>query len=273
MSGLEQFSLENKVVIITGATGVLGEALSLSVAQAGARVVILGRNKERAEERVKAIKEAGGEAIAILGDVLDEGKMLAAREEILDTWGTIDGLVNGAGGNMPGATISAEQNLFDLSVEDTRKVVDLNLFGTLIPTNVFGRVMAEKGKGSVVNISSLTAQRPLTKVLGYTLAKKAVEAYTQWMAVELGLRYGGGVRMNAIAPGVFLTEQNRTLLLNEDGSHTDRAKKFIEHTPYHRFGAPEELTGALIYLLSDASGFVSGETILIDGGFNAFSGV
>jgi NAD(P)-dependent dehydrogenase (short-subunit alcohol dehydrogenase family) len=273
MSSLDQFSLRGKVVVITGATGILGEALSLAVAEAGAKVAILGRDASRAAERVAAIKAAGGEAIAVLADVLDKDKMQAACDEILTTWGTVDGLVNAAGGNMPGATVGPDQDLFDFSLEDTRRAVDLNLFGTVIPTTIFGRVMAEKGKGSIVNISSLTAQRPLTRVLGYTMAKKAVEAYTQWMAVELGLRYGGGIRMNAIAPGVFLTEQNRNLLLQPDGSHTDRARKFINHTPFQRFGEPEELTGTLIYLLSDASRFVTGETVLVDGGFNAFSGV
>lgn len=273
MSALDQFSLHGKVIVITGATGVLGEALSLAVAEAGAKVAILGRDAGRAAERVAAIEEIGGEALSVLADVLDKDQMQAACDHIVTTWGTIDGLVNGAGGNMPGATIGPDQDVFDVSIEDTRRAVDLNLFGTVIPTTVFGRVMAEKGKGSIVNVSSLTAQRPLTRVLGYTMAKKAVEAYTQWMAVELGLRYGGGLRMNAIAPGVFLTEQNRALLVAPDGTHTDRARKFIAHTPYQRFGVPEELTGTLIYLLSDASRFVSGETILVDGGFNAYSGV
>ncbi|MFD3002399.1 SDR family oxidoreductase [Pontibacter toksunensis] len=273
MSGLEQFSLAGKVIVMTGATGILGEAMSLAIGKAGAKVAILGRNQERADERVAAIREADGEAMAVLGDVLDEKQMQAAKEEILKAWGTIDGLVNAAGGNIPGATVMPDQNLFDTRVEDTKKAVDLNLFGTIIPTQIFGRVIAEKGKGSIVNISSLTAQRPLTRVLGYTIAKKAVEAYTQWMAVELAQRYGDGVRVNAIAPGVFLTEQNRTLLLNSDGSYTDRAQKFINNTPFRRLGDPEELTGTLIYLLSDASKFVSGETLLVDGGFNAFSGV
>jgi NAD(P)-dependent dehydrogenase (short-subunit alcohol dehydrogenase family) len=189
------------------------------------------------------------------------------------TWGRIDGLVNAAGGNMPGATVGPTQDLFDVNIADTRQAVDLNLFGTVIPTTVFGRVMAEQGRGSIVNISSLTAQRPLTRVLGYTLAKKSIEAYTQWMAVELGQRYGGGLRMNAIAPGVFLTEQNRPLMLEADGTLTDRARKFIANTPFQRFGEAEELTGTLIYLLSDASKFVTGETVLVDGGFNAYSGV
>lgn len=272
-SALDQFSLRGKVIVITGATGVLGEAMSLAVAEAGAKVVILGRDAGRAAERVAAITAAGGEAMSVLADVLDKDRMQAACDEILSAWGTIDGLVNAAGGNMPGATVGPDQNLFDFSIEDTRRAVDLNLFGTVIPTTVFGRVMAAQGKGSIVNVSSLTAQRPLTRVLGYTMAKKAVEAYTQWMAVELGLRYGGGIRVNAMAPGVFLTDQNRALLVQPDGSHTDRARKFIAHTPFQRFGEAEELTGTLIYLLSDASRFVSGETILVDGGFNAYSGV
>ncbi|MGV3541192.1 MAG: SDR family oxidoreductase [Rufibacter sp.] len=273
MNGLKQFSLEGKVIAITGATGILGAALSLAVARAGAKVVILGRNQERANERVRAIKDTGGEAIAILADVLDEAQMESAKEQILSAWGTIDGLVNGAGGNMPGATVSPEQDVFSFSIEDTRKAVDLNLFGTVIPTKIFGKVMAEKGKGTIVNISSLAAQRPLTRVLGYSMAKTAIESFTKWMAVELGQRYAGKLRVNALAPGVFLTEQNRTLLVKEDGNPTDRAAKFIANTPYGRFGNPEELTGTLIYLLSDASGFVNGETILVDGGFNAFSGV
>lgn len=273
MSALNQFSLHGKVIVITGATGVLGEALSLAVAEAGARVAILGRDAGRAAERVAAIEAVGGEALSVLADVLDKGQMQAACDEIMQAWGRIDGLVNAAGGNLPGATIGPDQDVFDLSIEDTRRAVDLNLFGTVIPTTVFGRVMAEQGKGSIVNVSSLTAQRPLTRVLGYTMAKKAVEAYTQWMAVELGLRYGGALRMNAIAPGVFLTEQNRALLVQPDGSPTDRARKFIAATPYQRFGQPEELTGTLIYLLSDASRFVTGETVMVDGGFNAYSGV
>jgi NAD(P)-dependent dehydrogenase (short-subunit alcohol dehydrogenase family) len=181
--------------------------------------------------------------------------------------------VNAAGGNIPGATISPDQNIFDIDVADTQKAVELNLFGTVYPTHVFGRVIAEKGKGSIVNISSLAAQRPLTRVLGYTMGKNAIEGYTKWMAVELAQRYGDKVRVNALAPGVFLTEQNRSLLTNTDGTFTDRAQRFVNHTPFGRLGSPEELNGTLIYLLSDASAFVNGETILVDGGFNAYSGV
>lgn len=273
MNGKDLFSLENKVIVITGATGVLGESFALAVAAAGAKVAILGRNEEKANERVKAITLNGGEAIAVITDVLNEESLIAARTQILNAWGTIDGLVNAAGGNIPGATIAPDQNIFDINISDTQKAVELNLFGTVLPTHVFGRVIAEKGKGSIVNISSLAAQRPLTRVLGYTMGKTAIEGYTKWMAVELAQRYGDRVRVNALAPGVFLTEQNRSLLTNTDGSYTDRAQRFVNHTPFGRLGSPEELNGTLIYLLSDASAFVNGETILVDGGFNAYSGV
>lgn len=227
MPSLSQFSLADKIVVITGATGMLGASMSLAVAEAGAKVAILGRNAERAEARAAAIRAVGGEALVILGDVLDTGQMNVACNTIMSTWGRIDGLVNAAGGNMPGATVGPGQDLFDVGIEDTRRAVDLNLFGTVIPTTVFGRVMANQGTGAIVNISSITAQRPLTRVLGYTLAKTAIEGYTRWMATELGLRYGGGIRMNAIAPGVFLTEQNHSLLIADDGSHTERARKLL----------------------------------------------
>lgn len=273
MEDLNQFSLRQKVIVITGATGVLGASFCMAIAKAGARVVVMGRNEKRAKERVADISNAGGEAIYILADVLNEEQIIKAREKIIEKWGTIDGLVNAAGGNVDEAIIQPDENLFDAKIEDTRKAVDLNLYGTVIPTHIFGKVMADKGKGSIVTISSLAAQSAITRVLGYTLAKSAIEGYTRWMASELGLRYKGNIRVNAIAPGVFLTEQNHDLLLNRDGSYSERTQKYLNKTPYRRLGNPEELTGTLIYLLSDASGFVSGETILVDGGFNAFSGV
>lgn len=273
MKGTDQFSLKDKVVVVTGATGVLGASFSLAVAAAGAKVVVMGRNKERAKERVNAIEEAGGQAISILADVLKEDEVRQAKDQILDKWGTIDGLVNAAGGNVAGAVIGPDQNLFDAKIEDTKKAIDLNLYGTIIPTHIFGSAMAVRGKGAIVNISSLAAQSALTRVLGYTVAKNGIEGYTKWMASELGIRYKGGIRVNAIAPGVFLTIQNKDLLKNPDGSWTERTQKFLNKTPFRRLGDPEELTGALIYLLSDASAFVSGEIILVDGGFTAFSGV
>lgn len=273
MQDLQQFSLTNKVIIISGATGVLGASFSLEVARAGAKVIVLGRNKERAQMRVSEIEAIGGEAMYILADVLSEAQIRQARVQVLDRFGTIDGLVNAAGGNIAGATIQPEDDLFEAKIEDTKKAVDLNLFGTVIPTHIFGQFIANKGKGSIINISSLAAQQAITRGLGYTMAKSAIEGYTRWMASELALRYGDGVRVNAIAPGVFLTEQNRDLLTDSEGNYKARAMQFINNTPYRRLGRPEELTGTLIYLLSDASAFVSGETILVDGGFNAYSGV
>ncbi len=273
MLGLEQFSLKDKVIIVTGGTGVLGSAFVMAIARAGARVAVLGRNRERAEARVKAIEKEGGEAIALQADVLEEEQIYAAREKVLTRWGTIDGLINAAGGNMPEAVISPDKDLFSVRIADIKKVVDLNLYGTIIPTQIFGEVMAKNRKGVIINISSLTAQRPLTRVMGYTIAKTAVEGYTQWMAVELAQRYGDGIRVNAIAPGVFLTEQNKSLLLKPDGSYAARAQQFINHTPFGRLGDPGELTGTVIWLLSDASRFVNGTVTLVDGGFNAYSGV
>lgn len=273
MNILDQFSLKNKVIVITGATGVLGGSFVKAIAQAGAKVVILGRNNDKAEERVKLAESEGAEAKAYAVDVLNEEDVIRVKDEVLADFGTIDGVVNAAGGNIPGATISPDQDLFDTNIQDTIKAIELNLYGTIIPTHVFGRVIAEKGKGSIVNISSLASNRPLTRVLGYTVAKYGVNGYTKWMASEMSLRYGDKVRVNAIAPGVFLTDQNRSLLTNPDGTFSDRAQKFVNNTPFSRLGDPSELEGTLVYLLSDASGFVNGETVFVDGGFNAWSGV
>ncbi len=273
MSILEKFSLQGKVVVVTGGTGILGKSFVKSLAEAGAKVCIIGRNKERADERVAFVESLGGVGLAIVADVMDESSVVAAKEQILTKWGTIDGLVNAAGGNIPGATIGPDDNIFDNKIGDTIKAIELNLYGTIIPTLIFGKVMAENGVGSIINISSLSASRPITRVLGYTVAKHGVDGFTKWMASELALRHGDKIRVNAIAPGVFLTEQNRTLLTNADGSYTDRANKFVRNTPYQRLGDPSELEGTLIYLLSDASGFVSGETIFVDGGFNSWCGV
>ncbi len=267
------FSLRDKVIIITGATGVLGASFATAIAEAGARVAIMGRDKNRAEERLNDIEKLGGEAMILLADVLDKNHMREAAEKVIKEWGSIDGLVNAAGGNIAGAVIAPDQDIFEADLEETKKAIDLNLYGTMIPTQVFGAAMAKKGKGAVVNISSLAAHSAITRVLGYTIAKSAIEGYTKWMASELALRYNGGIRVNAIAPGVFLTIQNRDLLTNADGSYTDRTQKFLNKTPFRRLGNPEELSGTLVYLLSDASSFVTGETILVDGGFNAFSGV
>ncbi|NGF55105.1 SDR family oxidoreductase [Parapedobacter sp. SGR-10] len=273
MNILEKFSLKGKVIVVTGGTGILGKNFVKALAEAGAKVCILGRSIEKANERAKMVEELGGEALALSANVMDEQSMIDAREQVLAKWGTIDGLVNAAGGNIPGATIGPDQDLFASNVQDTIKAIELNLFGSIIPTHVFGKVIAEKGSGSIVNIGSLSSSQAITRVLGYTVAKNGIIGYTKWMATEMALRYGDKVRVNAIAPGVFLTEQNRTLLTNPDGSFTERAQRFVNGTPFSRLGDPSELEGTLIYLLSDAAGFVSGETVYVDGGFNAWTGV
>jgi NAD(P)-dependent dehydrogenase (short-subunit alcohol dehydrogenase family) len=270
---MENFSLTGKVIIVTGGTGVLGEAFTKGIAEAGATVGILGRNEAVANERADAINKAGGNAIALIANVLKEDELIAAREKILDAYGKIDGLVNGAGGNMPGGVVQSGDDIFNMNLGGLREVLDLNLFGTIIPTQIFGAEIAKSGKGSIVNISSMTSQTVVTKVLGYSIGKAAVDCYNSWFAVEMANRYGDKIRMNSIAPGFFLTEQNRTLLTNPDGSYTERGNLVLKNTPFKRYGHPDELVGALIYLLSDASRFVSGTNINVDGGFSVFSGV
>lgn len=270
---MDNFSLKNKVIIVTGGTGVLGEAFINGIAQAGGIAGVLGRNEKVAQERADAIIAAGGQAIALVADVMKEADLLAARNKVVDTYGRIDGLVNGAGGNMPGGVLQPEQDLFSMNMDGMRQVMDLNLWGTLIPTQIFGEVMAKGGKGSVVNISSMASQQAVTKVLGYSMAKAAIDNYTKWFALEAANRYGDAIRMNAIAPGFFLTEQNRNLLTNPDGTYTQRGNLVLNNTPFKRFGKAEELIGALVWLLSDASAFVTGTVVTVDGGFSMFSGV
>lgn len=270
---MEDFSLKNKVVLVTGGTGVLGDAFIKGIAQAGGIVGILGRNQAVAQERADAVNAGGGQAIALIADVMKEADLIAARNKVIDTYGRIDGLVNGAGGNMPGGVIQPDQDIFAMNMDGMRQVMDLNLWGTLMPTQIFGEVMAKGGKGSIVNISSMASQQAVTKVLGYSMAKSAIDIYTKWFALEAANRYGDTIRMNAIAPGFFLTEQNRTLLTQPDGSYTERGNLVIKNTPFKRFGKAEELIGALVWLLSDASAFVTGTVINVDGGFSIFSGV
>jgi NAD(P)-dependent dehydrogenase (short-subunit alcohol dehydrogenase family) len=270
---MDSFSLKDKVVLVTGGTGVLGDAFVKGIAQAGGIVGILGRNEKVAQERADAVNANGGQAIALVTDVMNEAGLLAARNKVMDTYGRIDGLVNGAGGNMPGGILQPDQDLFTMSMEGMRQVMDLNLWGTLIPTQIFGEVMAKGGKGSIVNISSMAAQQAVTKVLGYSMAKAAIDNYTKWFAVEAANRYGDSIRMNAIAPGFFLTEQNRALLTQPEGGYTERGNLVLRNTPFKRFGKAEELIGALVWLLSDASAFVTGTVISVDGGFSVFSGV
>ena len=273
MDSKNGFSLKDKVIIVTGGTGILGKAFIHGIANADGIVGILGRNEKVAEERVASIKNKGGKAIALIADVTKGAQLVDAKNKVLDAYGKIDGLVNAAGGNIPGAVVQSNQDIFDLNMSALKEVMDLNLFGTVLPTQIFGEAIQQNGYGSIVNISSMAPQRVITRVLGYSMAKAAIDIYTKWFSVELGNRYGDKVRMNAIAPGFFLTEQNRTLMTNKDGSLTERSNLILQNTPFNRLGKPEELIGALIWLLSDASKFVTGTVINVDGGFSAFSGV
>lgn len=273
MDPLKLFDITGKVAVITGGTGVLGGAMAVGLAQAGAQVVVLGRKKENGDAILKKIEEVGKKAMFVQADVLNVDELTAAKAEILDAHKTIDILVNAAGGNMPGATILPEQNFFDLDIEQFQKVVDLNLLGTVLPTKIFCDVMAKNKKGSIINIASMSSFRPITRVVGYSAAKAAIDNLTGWLAIEMAKKFGPGIRVNAIAPGFFITEQNRRLLTNEDGSFTPRGQAAINNTPFARFGLPEELIGTLIWLCSDASAFVTGVDVPVDGGFNVFCGV
>jgi NAD(P)-dependent dehydrogenase (short-subunit alcohol dehydrogenase family) len=267
------FSLEGKVIVVTGGTGILGGAFVHAIVEAGGSVGILGRNAEVANARANAINKAGGKALALIADVMKEEDLISCREQVLSHFGRIDGLVNAAGGNQPEGVLAPEQDVFKMDLAGMRKVMDLNLWGTIIPTQVFGEAIAATGKGSIVNISSMNSKRAITKVLGYNLGKAGVDYYNQWFAVEMANRYGDKIRMNAIAPGFFLTEQNRNLLTRPDGGYTERGSLVIKQTPFKRFGDPDELKGALVWLLSDASKFVTGAMICVDGGFSIFGGV
>lgn len=268
-----QFSLKDKVIVLTGGTGVIGESFIKGIANAGGTVCVLGRNEEVARQRAAAVVANGGKAIALVADVLDEQALINAKEKVLETFGRIDGLVNAAGGNIPEAIVQKQDDIFDMNIDGMRRAMDLNLWGSVLPTQIFGKAITATGGGSIVNISSMSSRRAITKVLGYSMGKAAVDCYTQWFAVELANRYGDRIRMNAIAPGFFLTEQNKNLLTNADGTYTERGGLVIQQTPFKRFGATDELIGALVWLLSDASAFVTGTVINVDGGFSVNSGV
>lgn len=273
MSYSTLFSLQDKVIVVTGGTGILGKAFIEGIVSFGGTAVIVGRNEEEGNKRSSEINANGGKALFIKGNVLDEKDMEKVRDITLEKFGRIDGLVNGAGGNMPQGVIQPDQDVFDMNIDGLRQVLDLNLMGTIIPTKIIGAAMAQQNGGSIVNISSVSAKQVITKVLGYSIGKAGVDCFTKWMAVETAKRHGDKIRINSIMPGFFLTEQNRTLLTNPDGSYTDRGNLVIKKTPDNRMGKPDELIGALIYLLSDASKFVNGSDIGVDGGFVAFGGV
>ncbi len=273
MGTADLFSLEGKKIAFSGATGVLGKTMALHLASAGAELLILGRTPEKVNELVAEINSAGGKAWGYFVDVTEEESLVKVAEVIESQHGFIDILINSAGGNMPGAVVRPDQNFLDLDTQSLRKVMDLNYLGTVLPIKALLPLMLKKGKGNILNISSMAATRPMTRVMGYASAKAAIDNLTKWLSVELCHKHGPDFRVNAIAPGFFLTEQNRTLLTETDGSLTQRGNQIISHTPMNRFGKPEELLGALQWLCSDASAFVTGTIVPVDGGFSAYSGV
>ena len=267
----ELFDIKDNVTVITGGTGILGRAIAKYLAANGAIVIILGRKEDVGRRIAEDITAAGGKCEFLKTDVMDKAVVEKNRDEILKRYGRIDTLLNAAGGNMKGATITPEQTFFDLNTDEFEKVLSLNLTGTVIPTQIFLKPMAEKGKGAIINFSSMAAFRPMTRVCGYAAAKAGISNFTAYMATECAKKFGEGIRVNAIAPGFFITEQNRELLTNPDGSYTERGQDVIRQTPFGRMGEPEELCGTIHYLMSDAAKFVTGTVAVVDGGFNTFA--
>jgi NAD(P)-dependent dehydrogenase (short-subunit alcohol dehydrogenase family) len=273
------YDFSGRTAVITGGTGVLGAEMARALAVCGADVVLLGRNVERAQQVIASFAKTtgpatGGKHLALAADVLDRPALEEACRRVLDERGKIDFLVNGAGGNDPRATTTPDARFFDVPIAAWQAVTNLNLLGTILPSQVFARPMAERKQGVILNISSVNASRPLTRIAAYSASKAGISNFTQWLAVHLAQEYSPEIRVNAIMPGFFLTEQNRFLLTDkESGALTARGKKILDHTPMARFGKPEDLTGALLWLLSPASAFVTGVVLPVDGGFTAYSGV
>lgn len=265
------FDIKDQVVVITGGTGVLGREIGTYLAHEGARVVLLGRRQDVGEALAEGIRAQGGDAAFYVCDVTDKEMVNGVRDQIVDRYGRVDALLNAAGGNMPGATIPPGKTLFDVQVEEFERVLNVNLTGTLIPTQAFLKPMTEAGHGSIVNFSSMAAFRPLTRVMGYAAAKAGISNLTAFLANEVATKFSPSIRVNAIAPGFFLTDQNRALLTNPDGTLTERGQDVIRQTPFKRFGKPEELCGTIQYLISQASTFVTGTVAVVDGGFNIFA--
>lgn len=265
------FDIKDQVVVITGGTGVLGRAIGSHLAREGAKVVLLGRRKDVGEELAEDIRKQGGHATFMVCDVTDIEAVNQVRDEVVRLYGRIDALLNAAGGNMPGATIPPGKTLFDVQVEEFQRVLNVNLTGTLIPTQAFLKPMTEAGHGSIVNFSSMAAFRPLSRVMGYAAAKAGISNLTAFLANEVASKFNPCIRVNAIAPGFFLTDQNRSLLTTPDGELTERGNDIIRQTPFKRFGKPEELCGTIQYLISEASAFVTGTVAVVDGGFNVFA--
>ena len=267
------FDVSDLTAVITGGSGQLGQAMAAALAMAGARVAVLGRRSEAANAVAAAIQVDGGSAIGIACDVLDRASLQSAREQVTRTFGPADILINAAGGNAPAATVSADHSFFDVDVAAANQVFGLNFTGTLQACQVFGRDMVDRGHGCIVNVTSMSALRPLTRIAAYSAAKAAVANFTQWLAVHMAQEYSPNIRVNALAPGFFLTEQNRYLLTDTEGNLTARGQAIISHTPAGRLGRPDDLAGALLWLASPAAAFVTGVVIPVDGGFSSFSGV
>ncbi len=269
----KMYDFKGRTIVVTGGTGVLCGAMALALAECGANVAILGRDEKKGTALLEKFP-GPGRAVMVAADVLDSTSLKAAAEKILGEFGGLDGLINGAGGNSPQATTRPDNSFFNLPEEALRYVLDLNLLGTILPCQIFGRIMAERGEGAILNVSSMSAYRPMTRIIGYSAAKAGINNFTEWLAVHLAKEYGPRLRVNAIAPGFFLADQNRNLLIDKNsGELTPRGQSIISHTPMGRFGEPEDLIGAVLWLLSPASAFVTGIVVPVDGGFSAFSGV
>jgi len=268
------FDLKDQVAVVTGANGVLISAMAKELAKQGCNVALLSRNADKLKTLTADIESAGGTALAIAGDVTSQESLEAAANIVMEKWGRVDLLVNGAGGNHPDATAMPGKNtFFDLAPEAFKFVMELNLIGTVLPCQIFGKIMKDQQSGNIINISSMTAFKPLTRVVGYAAAKASVNNFTEWLAVYMAQEVSPAIRVNAIAPGFFLTEQNRFLLTNEDGSLTARGQTIIDHTPQARYGEPEDLLSTLVWLASSGTKFITGIVVPVDGGFQAFSGV
>jgi NAD(P)-dependent dehydrogenase (short-subunit alcohol dehydrogenase family) len=268
------FGLDGKVALLTGGGGVLAGAIGKGLANTGVKVILADLDKERAKEAAEEICSDQGEAYGIGMNVLERKSLEKARDKILDKFGSIDILLNAAGGNMPGATIPPDKTVFDLDLEDMDKVSELNFKGTVLPSMIFGKTMSDQDTGgNIINISSMAALQSITRVVGYSASKAAVSNFTMWLAMEMAMKFDAKIRVNAIAPGFFIGNQNKALLTNQDGSFTERGQKVIANTPMGRFGKAHELIGAVLYLAGDASSFVTGVVLPIDGGFSTYSGV
>ncbi len=267
------FDLSGKVAVVTGGGGVLGGSIANSLIEAGVKVAVLDIREENVNNRVEELKAKGGDAIGYVSSVLDMDELKKTRQELIDQWGKVDILINAAGGNLPGATLTEEQTVFDMKIDDFQKVTDLNLNGTVYPCLVFGEAMAEQGEGSIITISSMATYSAITRVLGYSVAKTGINIFTQWMAMEMATKFNEKIRVNAIAPGFFIGDQNRKVLINPDGSYTERSKKVLARTPMNRFGDIKELNGAVQFLCSEAASFITGVILPVDGGFSSYSGV